>query len=97
MKITIECDTIDELKRIALALTKTVAPGAEEETLSESVKALGLCVRTKNCLLGERIDTIGALLQQSPASLLMVPHLGRRSVKEIEEVLAARGLKLRSY
>lgn len=52
-------------------------------------------VRSYNCLRAEEIKTIRDLLRYTENDLLRVPNMGRKSVKEIVEVLASMGLKLK--
>lgn len=61
---------------------------------SRSVDDLELTVRSANCLKAENIFYIGDLIQRSENDLLKTPNLGRKSLTEIKEVLAARGLAL---
>ena len=58
------------------------------------VDDLELTVRSANCLKAENIFYIGDLIQRSENDLLKTPNLGRKSLTEIKEVLAARGLAL---
>ena len=51
-------------------------------------------MRSANCLKAENIFYIGDLIQRSENDLLKTPNLGRKSLTEIKEVLAARGLAL---
>ena len=55
---------------------------------------LELTVRSANCLKAENIYYIGDLIQRTENELLKTPNLGRKSLNEIKEVLAARGLTL---
>ncbi|MDR1367684.1 MAG: DNA-directed RNA polymerase subunit alpha [Candidatus Accumulibacter sp.] len=58
------------------------------------VDDLELTVRSANCLKAENIYYIGDLIQRTENELLKTPNLGRKSLNEIKEVLAARGLTL---
>ena len=58
------------------------------------VDELELTVRSANCLKVEKIHYIGALVTRKESDLLRTPNLGRKSLNEIKEVLAARGLSL---
>ena len=58
------------------------------------VDELELTVRSANCLKVEKIDYIGDLVTRKESDLLRTPNLGRKSLNEIKEVLAARGLSL---
>ena len=62
--------------------------------LLRPVDDLELTVRSANCLKAENIYYIGDLIQRSETELLKTPNLGRKSLNEIKEVLAARGLTL---
>jgi DNA-directed RNA polymerase alpha subunit len=61
----------------------------------DDVAILKLDTRTTNCLQAENITSLTALCKKTPNDLLKVPNLGRRSLRLIEEALAARGLKLK--
>jgi len=58
------------------------------------VDDLELTVRSANCLKAESIYYIGDLIQRSETELLKTPNLGRKSLNEIKDVLASRGLSL---
>ena len=62
--------------------------------LMRPVDDLELTVRSANCLKAENIYYIGDLIQRSETELLKTPNLGRKSLNEIKEVLASRGLTL---
>jgi DNA-directed RNA polymerase subunit alpha len=62
--------------------------------LLRPVDELELTVRSANCLKAENIYYIGDLIQRTETELLKTPNLGRKSLNEIKEVLAARGLTL---
>lgn len=74
------------------ALTK---PQKSVDVSDLEVFHLPLGVRSYNCLRAEEIKTIRDLLRYSENDLLRVPNMGRKSVKEIVEVLASMGLKLK--
>jgi DNA-directed RNA polymerase alpha subunit len=59
------------------------------------IQDLELSARSGSCLEAESIRTISQLLRFTENDLLKVPNLGRRSLNEIKDQLAARGLKLR--
>lgn len=80
---------------------ETTAPKhdkAEEDKvdpiLTQSVDDLELTVRSANCLKAENIYYIGDLVQRSEMELLKTPNLGKKSLNEIKDVLASRGLSL---
>ena len=58
------------------------------------VDDLELTVRSANCLKAESIYYIGDLIQRTENELLKTPNLGRKSLNEIKDVLASRGLSL---
>lgn len=55
---------------------------------------LELTVRSANCLKAEAIHYIGDLVQRTEVELLKTPNLGKKSLTEIKDVLASRGLSL---
>lgn len=68
--------------------------GQFDPVLLRPVDELELTVRSANCLKAENIYYIGDLVQRSENELLKTPNLGRKSLNEIKEVLASRGLTL---
>lgn len=62
--------------------------------LLRPVDELELTVRSANCLKAENIYYIGDLIQKTEMELLKTPNLGKKSLTEIKDVLAARGLSL---
>ena len=64
--------------------------------LLRPVDDLELTVRSANCLKAEDIYYIGDLIQRTETELLKTPTLGRKSLNEIKEVLASKGLTLGS-
>lgn len=82
------------------ALENTAEPEQQTQTpqvdpiLLRPVDDLELTVRSANCLKAENIYYIGDLIQRTENELLKTPNLGRKSLNEIKEVLAARGLTL---
>ena len=62
--------------------------------LLRPVDELELTVRSANCLKAENIYYIGDLIQRTENELLKTQNLGRKSLNEIKEVLASRGLTL---
>jgi DNA-directed RNA polymerase subunit alpha len=73
--------------------SKQVAPTIDP-ILLRPVDELELTVRSANCLKAENIYYIGDLIQRTETELLKTPNLGRKSLNEIKEVLASRGLTL---
>lgn len=86
---------------VYLVETTGEAEGGEEpETpaidpiLLRPVDDLELTVRSANCLKAENIFLIGDLIQRTEVELLKTPNLGKKSLNEIKDVLATRGLSL---
>ena len=55
--------------------------------LSMKVDELELSARSMNCLKSNEINYIGDLVQRSEGELLRTPNFGRKSLKEVQEVL----------
>ena len=66
------------------------------ELLEKPISDLELSVRVHSAFLRYEPDmkTIGDLIQKTPGELLRTPNFGRKSIKEVTEVLAAMGLNL---
>ena len=62
--------------------------------LLRPVDDLELTVRSANCLKAENIYYIGDLIRRTEVELLKTPNLGKKSLTEIKDVLASRGLDL---
>ena len=78
---------------------KQVVESAKEQSdvdpiLLRPVDDLELTVRSANCLKAESIYFIGDLIQRTEVELLKTPNLGKKSLTEIKDVLASRGLSL---
>lgn len=69
-------------------------PPPLDPVLMRPIDDLELTVRSANCLKAESISYIGDLIQRTENELLKTPNLGRKSLNEIKEVLAAHGLTL---
>lgn len=65
-----------------------------DPVLMRPVDELELTVRSANCLKAEDINYIGDLIQRTEVELLKTPNLGKKSLTEIKDVLASRGLSL---
>lgn len=65
-----------------------------DPVLVRPVDELELTVRSANCLKAENIYLIGDLIQRTEVELLKTPNLGKKSLTEIKDVLATRGLSL---
>ena len=81
-------------------LQSKVEPEPEEQEpeidpiLLRPVDDLELTVRSANCLKAENIYYIGDLIQRTEVELLKTANLGKKSLTEIKDVLASRGLSL---
>jgi len=64
------------------------------ENLFRSVEELELSVRSANCLQNANIHLIGELVQRTESEMLKTKNVGRKSLKEIKEILADMGLSL---
>ncbi len=76
---------------------QTATAEADDEVdpiLLRPVDDLELTVRSANCLKAENIYYIGDLVQRTEVELLKTPNLGKKSLTEIKDVLASRGLSL---
>lgn len=78
--------------------TTYASSGSSEEPLNEnlfrSVDELELSVRSANCLQNANITLIGELVQKTEQDMLKTKNFGRKSLKEIKEILATMGLNL---
>ena len=78
--------------------TSYQSTSSEDEPLNEnlfrSVEELELSVRSANCLQNANITLIGELVQRSEQDMLKTKNFGRKSLKEIKEILADMGLSL---
>ncbi|MEZ0121184.1 MAG: DNA-directed RNA polymerase subunit alpha [Candidatus Reddybacter sp.] len=83
---------------VDLEREKQVEPEQREDEvdpiLLRPVDDLELTVRSANCLKAETIYYIGDLIQRTEVELLKTPNLGKKSLTEIKDVLASRGLSL---
>jgi len=67
---------------------------AHNDNLFRSVDELELSVRSQNCLQTANIRTIGDLVQRTEQEMLKTKNFGRKSLKEIKEILSEMGLSL---
>ncbi|HVP67775.1 MAG TPA: DNA-directed RNA polymerase subunit alpha [Anaeromyxobacteraceae bacterium] len=90
LSIFINFDETEEPVSEPLAVPEQVL----NENLFRSVDELELSVRSANCLQNANIKTIGDLVQKTEAEMLKTKNFGRKSLKEIKEILAEMGLSL---
>lgn len=89
-------------QQLAVFVDLESAAEVEPEELEEEIDPillrpvddLELTVRSANCLKAESIYYIGDLVQRTEVELLKTPNLGKKSLTEIKDVLASRGLSL---
>jgi DNA-directed RNA polymerase subunit alpha len=60
--------------------------------LEKSVDELELSVRSGNCLRAAKIKSLGDLVQKSEAEMLQYRNFGKKSLKEIQDLLTQMGL-----
>jgi len=103
-------DAEDAIRRAATILQQQLAVFVDLEKESEPQKVeerdeidpillrpvddLELTVRSANCLKAENVYYIGDLVQRTEVELLKTPNLGKKSLTEIKDVLASKGLSL---
>jgi DNA-directed RNA polymerase subunit alpha len=63
------------------------------QMLSKSVDELELSVRSSNCLRAAKVRTLGELVQKTEQEMLKQRNFGRKSLKEIEDILVDMGLR----
>lgn len=73
---------------------KTLEEEHFDPVLLRPVDDLELTVRSANCLKAENILYIGDLIQRTEVELLKTPNLGKKSLTEIKDILALKGLTL---
>ncbi len=88
-----QLDAFVELRDISVVEEKEEKPQFDP-ILLRPVDDLELTVRSANCLKAEAIQYIGDLVQRAEVELLKTPNLGKKSLTEIKDVLASRGLSL---
>jgi DNA-directed RNA polymerase subunit alpha len=88
-----QLSTFADLKGTPMPVEQPKSPQVDP-VLLRPVDDLELTVRSANCLKAENIYYIGDLIQRTEVELLKTPNLGRKSLNEIKEVLASRGLTL---
>ena len=62
-----------------------------------TIDDLELSVRSNNCLKRAGIQTVEELIQKTEEDMMKVRNLGKKSLKEVKEVLASYGLSFKSY
>ncbi len=90
-QLTIFINFEEEPEPVAMITTKE---DSINENLFRSVDELELSVRSANCLQNANITLIGELVQKTEAEMLKTKNFGRKSLKEIKEILSEMGLSL---
>ena len=94
---------IKEHMQIFISFKELLEPVDESESSEEqevnqylfkSVDELELSVRSANCLQNANIKYIGQLVQKTEGEMLKTKNFGRKSLKEIKEILSSMGLSL---
>ncbi|WP_111978870.1 DNA-directed RNA polymerase subunit alpha [Algibacillus agarilyticus] len=88
-----QLDAFVELRDVSEPEQKEEKPEFDP-ILLRPVDDLELTVRSANCLKAEQVQYIGDLVQRTEVELLKTPNLGKKSLTEIKDVLASRGLSL---
>lgn len=83
-----------DFKTSSLPSENKQSPHKFDPMLLRPVDDLELTVRSANCLKAENIFYIGDLIQRTEVDLLKTPNLGKKSLTEIKDVLATKGLSL---
>ena len=86
-----------EAKVSELQLVKEVVKQEENKFQNMLIEELDLSVRSNNCLKRAGITTVLELTQKSEEEMMKVRNLGKKSLKEVKEKLAANGLHFRDY
>lgn len=85
-----------DFEKVKEKIVEEVVPAEPEfdPLLLRPVDDLELTVRSANCLKAENIFYIGDLIQRTEVELLKTPNLGKKSLTEIKDILALKGLSL---
>ena len=67
-----------------------------EKVQEMTIEELDLSVRAYNCLKRANINTVAELIQRNEEDMMKVRNLGKKSLEEVEQKLAALGLALRA-
>ncbi len=86
-------DLTDEVNDVEIMVEKE--ENQKEKVLEMTIEELDLTVRSFNCLKRAGINTVEELVQRSEEDMMKVRNLGRKSLTEVQQKLAALGLGLR--
>lgn len=92
-------DPIVDLASQARMLEVLQEPVYEEENLyqNKTIEELELSVRSLNCLKRAKITTVEELTQKTEEEMMKIRNLGKKSLKEVKDVLQSLGLSFKSY
>jgi len=101
--ISLAAKILSEHLSLFVGLTDQVMPvnfnepedDKKEKVLEMTIEELDLSVRAYNCLKRAGINTVYELVQRNQEDMMKVRNLGRKSLEEVEQKLAALGLGLR--
>lgn len=86
-------DLTEEFPQVQVEQVAAMA-AAEELVDRRLIEELQLSERAQNCLKRAQINTIGELIGSTPKELLQITNFGEKSLREVQEILAAHGLSL---
>jgi DNA-directed RNA polymerase subunit alpha len=85
-------DISEEARGLELGDVGTASSGSPD--LDQPIEDLDLSERPRNCLKRAQVNTIGELIERTPADLLAITNFGQKSLDEVIERLDERGLSL---
>ena len=91
--VSLVADLEDEPMGLELGDTGSMALANSD--LDLRIEDLDLSERPRNCLKRAQVNTIGELIERTPADLLAITNFGQKSLDEVIERLDERGLSLR--
>ena len=91
--LTLFINLTDNVSNVEILVEKE--EDKKEKILEMSIEELDLSVRSFNCLKRANINTVEELVQKSEEDMMKVRNLGRKSLEEVAQKLAALGLSLR--
>ena len=95
---------LNEHLNLFISLTDQVMPVSmvqpeddkKDKVLEMTIEELDLSVRAYNCLKRAGINSVAELVQKNQEDMMKVRNLGKKSLEEVEQKLAALGLALRT-
>ena len=90
-------DIFVELGQLPEEITEEEESKEEKETMEKlnmPITELELSVRSSNCLREAKIKTIGDLVKKTEVEMLKYRNFGKKSLSEINKILADMGLRL---